>query len=731
MKAAPALLCAVFLLGSLQRTSAAEPTLPGTQPLPPNPDFSASMVAGIDRMALRLIDSSKASRAPSRDKLIAALGIIDPRLPIHALEFVGDTAQPALLAETQTCRIFRVRWPVFEGVHGEGLYLQPKTPPVARIIYLPDAAGSPESLVDARLLNSGCEVVIPALLSRDSEFSVTDLYQIKTKVPHREWIYRQSFELGRHPIGYEVQSNFALLDWFKAQPNQLPILVAGVGEGGLLALHTAALDQRVDAVFSSGYFAPREQVWQEPLDRNVFGLLRDFGDAELLTLIAPRPVVLQFASYPEFVVPPKTIAGPGTLRAPERTAFEAEIQRARSLRPDSKLLAADGDTPDEAILRHLFAPNVAAKILQPATFDPTVPKLPADSARQERLVRELSSFSQSRIVKAEAERDQNFWKPLPLKDRGAYEAQTVQHREALWTQILGRLPNPNVPIQPKSRLIRETDRVVLYEVTLDVWEDVFAWGWLCIPKVLKAGERRPVVVCQHGLEGLPEDTVNGDTNTRAWGSYKAFALRLAEEGFVTFAPHNPYRGKDDFRTLQRKLNPMGLTLFSVIIGQHQRILEWLKAQPFIQPNQIGFYGLSYGGKSAMRIPAVLPDYALSICSGDFNEWVRKCVSSQLSIPGYIHVGEYEIWEWNLGRHFNYAEMAALIAPRPFMVEWGFDDAIGTASWVNYEFAKVRRLYAKLGLSDRTTIEHFDGPHTIHGVGTFQFLREKLGLNPVR
>jgi len=32
---------------------------------------------------------------------------------------------------------------------------------------------------------------------------------------------------------------------------------------------------------------------------------------------------------------------------------------------------------------------------------------------------------------------------------------------------------------------------------------------------------------------------------------------------------------------------------------------------------------------------------------------------------------------------------------------------------------------KLLIGDRTTIEHFDGPHTIHGVGTFEFLKKWL------
>ena len=162
----------------------------------------------------------------------------------------------------------------------------------------------------------------------------------------------------------------------------------------------------------------------------------------------------------------------------------------------------------------------------------------------------------------------------------------------------------------------------------------------------------------------------------------------------------------------------------MINGQHQRILEWLKAQPFAMPDKIAFYGLSYGGKSAMRTPAVLKDYCLSICSGDFNEWVRKCVSNDLPMS-YIHTHEYEIWEWNMGRTFNYAEMAALIAPRPFMVERGHNDGVGIDEWVNYEFAKVRRLYNKLLIGDRATIEHFDGPHMIHGVGTYEFLKEQL------
>ena len=39
--------------------------------------------------------------------------------------------------------------------------------------------------------------------------------------------------------------------------------------------YSAAVGRRFDAVCVSGYFGPREQLWQEPIYRNVFGLLRE------------------------------------------------------------------------------------------------------------------------------------------------------------------------------------------------------------------------------------------------------------------------------------------------------------------------------------------------------------------------------------------------------------------------------------------------------------------------
>ena len=127
----------------------------------------------------------------------------------------------------------------------------------------------------------------------------------------------------------------------------------------------------------------------------------------------------------------------------------------------------------------------------------------------------------------------------------------------------------------------------------------------------------------------------------------------------------------------------------------------------------------------MRQPPLVTDYCLSICSADFNEWVWKNASTRAR-QSYIWTGEYEIFEFDLGSTFNYAEMAALIAPRPFMVERGHFDGVAPDETVAYEFGKVRHLYAaRLNLPDRCEIEWFVGPHTINGQGTFDFLHKHL------
>jgi hypothetical protein len=346
---------------------------------------------------------------------------------------------------------------------------------------------------------------------------------------------------------------------------------------------------------------------------------------------------------------------------------------------------------------------------------------PRAAGRLERQFRELDAWNQSLLRESEYVREE-FWRNADRasRDPGKWLASTADFRRYFRDEIIGRFEHELAAPRPRLRKIFAEEKITGYEVVLDVFPDVFAFGILVLPKDL-GGERRPAVVCQHGLEGRPRDLADPRIFNKAYNQY---ALRLAERGFIVFAPQNIYIFQDRFRSLQRQANLIGGTLFSIMVPQHQQITGWLASLPVVDPQRIAFYGLSYGGKSAMRIPALVDRYCLSICSADFNEWIWKNASTR-SGYSYVSTGEYEIFEFDLGMTFNYAEMAGLIAPRPFMVERGHRDGVAPDWTVAYEFAKVRLLYADLKIPERTEIEFFDGPHTIHGVGTFKFLHRHL------
>ena len=683
---------------------------------------------------------------PNRARFRKQIGCLDPRLPIEDLAYVATTTSAAQITEDENYTVSRVRWQVFDEVEGEGLLLEPmhNVPVVAQVVALPDADWTPEMIAGVtdelppsaqfarRLARAGCRVVVPLLINREDSYSGNPTISRMTNQPHREFIYRMAYQLGRHIIGYEVQKVLSLVDWMAS--TEAPIGVIGYGEGGLIALHSAAVDTRIQAAAVSGYFQSRQEVWREPIYRNVWGLLHEFGDAEIASLIAPRPLVIEVSTGPEVAGPPpvgngRSGAAPGQLVSPPADSVEAEFSRAhdfyRQLGSEDALRlvsSVDGSPGSEetltAFLTGLGVENARIDGYHLLSV-PSVDDFDYE-ARQKRQFTQLVNLTQRFLREAASRRQQFFWEKTDTSSLAKWEETCTDAKAYFWDEVIGRCPAPDVPANSRTRLIYDEPRWKGYEVVLDVWDGVFAYGILLLPNDLQPGEQRPVVVCQHGLEGRPQDTAD----PRIESVYYSYAASLADRGFITYAPQNPYIGQDAFRVIQRKANPIKWSLFSLIIRQHERTLDWLAEQPFVDADRIGFYGLSYGGKTAMRVPAVLERYACSICSADFNEWIVKNATFD-SGYSYMFTGEYEMPEFDLGNTFNYGEMAGLIAPRPFMVERGHDDGVAPDEWVAHEFAVVRRLYVRLGIADRTEIEFFDGGHQINSDRTFRFLHRHL------
>ncbi len=341
----------------------AEP-LPETKPLSRKGDLAAAMVEGIDKYLMRELVASVEKRKehwkldfssleayeksvrPNRERMKKILGVVDQRVSPVEMEYVGSATQPALVAETETYKIHAVRWPVLPGMDGEGLLLEPKSKIVAQVVALPEADWTPEMAVGLapgverrtqfpRLLaTNGCRVLVPVLIDRKDTWSGNPALGRMTNQTHREFIYRMAYEMGRHIIGYEVQKVLAAVDWFTRKKEHLPVGVFGYGEGGMLALYSSAVDERIQSTVVSGYFERREEIWREPIYRNVCGLLGEFGDADLIYLIIPRALTVEQASFKP-AKPPAARAGrsgaaPGVLEVPGISGLQGDSKRTRT-----------------------------------------------------------------------------------------------------------------------------------------------------------------------------------------------------------------------------------------------------------------------------------------------------------------------------------------------------------------------------------------------------------------
>lgn len=218
----------------------------------------------------------------------------------------------------------------------------------------------------------------------------------------------------------------------------------------------------------SGYFQGRAELWREPIYRDLWGLLREFGDAELASLIAPRGLVVEASRGPRISGPPPSTqerrgATPnGALADPPLDSVRAEVERARlhfaKLEAGEHLrLIVSGDghglPGSEAALQvlvqllgvrgRLRAPGVLPEAAG-GHFDP--------AERLRRQLDQLVSYTQQLILKSAARRVE-FWSKADSSSPERWNQSTRFFRDYIWDEVIGRLPPPSLPANPRTRLI--------------------------------------------------------------------------------------------------------------------------------------------------------------------------------------------------------------------------------------------------------------------------------------
>ncbi|MFO1019224.1 MAG: hypothetical protein U0903_00770 [Planctomycetales bacterium] len=691
-----------ILIVSLSVNARGADPFPGTQPLTETKPLDHVMLEGMERYLTRNTAAAREERLQTwtkalaerataeefrteqRKKLATVLGVL-PATQSPGIEFLSSTTEKSLLHKGTAGEIHRVRWPVLEGVTAEGLLLQPAGAPLARVVAIPDADWTPEMFsgvqsgvvasaqLPRRLWEAGCQVLVPTLISRADTYSGNPEFRM-TNQPHREFIHRQAFEMGRTLIGYEVQKVLAAINQFasmnEAEKRSVPFAVAGISEGGLIALNAAALDPRIQSAYIAGYFQAREGLVDEPIYRNVWRSLRQAGDAELAALIAPRDLFIEACGVPEVSGPPAVKSGraggaaPGKIETCTLALVRKEVDRGKAyyqqLDAPGKLRYAasgEGDGPaGSGTLWASFLEAVGAKA-GPSTIEQHQHAgSSVDDARQKRQFTELVDYTQKIFRHSHKDRDK-LWSKASRKSVAEWEKACFVPGPGLEWKPVGRMPAEQLPFNVRTRQVLDEPAYRGYEVLLDVEQDIVATGILLWPKDVKPGEKRPVVVCQHGLEGGPD----GHDHPDGKGSNTTSPSRTNSPIGDSLPTHLKIRIGDrpgSARFSERPIRWGYRCTVSSSRSTSRPSRGWPRCKGLIRNESPSMASRMAARRRSRPDDAhrILPLHLL----GDFNEWVLKNVSvdaAELSLHS-----EYEIFEWNMGFIANYAELAYLMTP---------------------------------------------------------------------
>jgi len=203
--------------------------------------------------------------------------------------------------------------------------------------------------------------------------------------------------------------------------------------------------------------------------------------------------------------------------------------------------------------------------------------------------------------------------------------------------------------------------------------------------------------------------------------YHAFGRGLAERGYVVFAPLILHQYPvEQINTQVRQADAVGLMRAAMVVAKTRRVAEFLQSLDFVDPQRIGYYGLSYGGYSAIWCSPLIEQLAATVISGHFNDW-RSKITSDATPTSYLRHPDDDFYNWNILHRFTHVELIAMIAPRPVCIEFGERDGITSPAWTAYAWRQVEAVRDHLALGDRIVLAHHDGVHEVRGVETFDFL----------
>lgn len=213
----------------------------------------------------------------------------------------------------------------------------------------------------------------------------------------------------------------------------------------------------------------------------------------------------------------------------------------------------------------------------------------------------------------------------------------------------------------------------------------------------------PLIIAQHGIGSGPETTFeNGE-------SYHAYAKALLEAGFAVLAPLN-LRSIERRNHIERLCRMANTSIPGIELVRVQHLLDIVLADPRIDAERVGMWGVSLGGMATMFWMPLEPRIKAGIVSAWFNERRNKMVVSDERYSCFMDTTEDYVFVSGWLTEFSDDDVVSMICPRPLQIQHGKKDGIAYWPQVVEEYERATVHYKKLQIEDRIDLVMHEGDH---------------------